>query len=40
MIVFDSMRGRTRERERERGVTKGEKEIIVREQVFFFIPTL
>ena len=35
MIVFDSMRGRMRERERE-----GEKEIIVREQVFFFIPTL
>ena len=31
MIVFDSMRGRERE---------GEKEIIVREQVFFFIPTL
>ena len=31
---------RERERERKREITKGGKVIIVREQVFFFIPTL
>ena len=40
MIVFDSMYERERERERKRDITKGGKVIIVREQVFFFIPTL